>query len=379
MKFYLNFWSELKSNLILIFQKLIFKINFYKFVIFLQLSLTFNKYFQCDFWRASSNQIDGVSFGHSHPEAAFRFWRWIMPIIFCFEESFGLVEFIWFWLAFHLNEFVVKIDILVSWISMDQRVLLFLAEGHIVVLSICRHRFLFDHFILLLLYLLYHITIHRLSLILLSWLISIRSNSAGHISGWILGISSDLDFYNVSRLLLLLRLVLLGVSRGPTLATASLLHLLLDISLFGLFSCLEFPLHLLLLLQSQGLFLLGDLTVFILNSALWAGSKAFRCITDILVPSRPEGGMVVQSDPLPFHLTVGPSLLYVLPVVFFLFISITKSIIQSFIIFKKSVPIIKIRPAESLKLLKGGSVLLLGLEVGLLLGKLWSSWSRDGR
>lgn len=175
----------------------------------------------------------------------------------------------------------------------------------------------------------------------MSWRLSVRSNSARHVPGRVLGISSDLEFNNVPWLLLRGGwLLLLRHPRAPALASTSLLHLVQYIPLLGLFSGLELPLHLFLLLQNKCLFLLGDLTIFILNSALWAGSEALWGITDVLIASRPERSVMVQSDPLPFDLPVLPSFLYVFSIFFFLFISIPKSIIQSFIIFKKSVAVI---------------------------------------
>jgi hypothetical protein len=77
--------------------------------------------------------------------------------------------------------------------------------------------------------------------------------------------------------------------------------------------------------------------------------------------------MVVQGDPLPLQLSIGPCLLYILSIVLFNLISVTKSIVKPFIIFKESVSIIQVWPSKGLYLLKGGPVLLLCLEVGLLL------------
>lgn len=165
-----------------------------------------------------------------------------MAIVFCFEKCFSLIEVVWFWLAFFVYEFVVEVDILVSGVSLSQRVLVLPAKGDVVVMSICGHRFLLHHLILWLRFLHYL----GLRLLPLSWLISIGSYSAGHIPGRLLGISSDLELNYVCWLVLLG--VLLRLLRGPSLASAPLLHLVYDVSLFGLFSRLQLSLHLLFLL-----------------------------------------------------------------------------------------------------------------------------------
>jgi len=80
----------------------------------------------------SSNKVNCISFWRWNSKTSLSFWWRVMAFVFGSEELLCFVKSIWLRLALNFNEFVIVINILISWISESKGMLVFLPKVDIV-------------------------------------------------------------------------------------------------------------------------------------------------------------------------------------------------------------------------------------------------------